>query len=278
MGGPEQASVHHGYCSPHEHTGKGLIPGSTPSTATKGTHPGRTGCITLLNAYSSAVVPVGQPGPDVCVPEGTTQGPVGLTWGCVLELQPGFQNVPADFRQEHHGWSIHDAGTLRDCPQHTASRSPMWVWWALPGVPVDTAGSGGCLWTRLSLWSLVLLLQGVPEKKGTIPSTQGVTGMGGRQHSLSQSAPGVIVTAGHSCLGTSFLWRSNGAESPQGMASSGLLRSTPEVTERLSEAVVGASSTQEHSLGWQAEAPGLSPLQATAGALERVGLTGTTGR
>lgn len=62
------------------------------------------------------------------------------------------------------------------------------------------------------------------------------------------------------------------------MASSGLLRSTPEVTERLSEAAVGASSTQEHSLGWQAEAPGLSPLQATAGALERVGLTGATGR
>lgn len=82
--------VHHGYCGPREHTGKGLIPGSTPSTATKGTHPGRTGCITLLNAYSSAVVPVSQPGPDVCVPEGTTQGPVGLTWGCVLELQPGF--------------------------------------------------------------------------------------------------------------------------------------------------------------------------------------------
>lgn len=141
VGGPEQASVHHGYCSPHEHTGKGLIPGSTPSIATKGTHPGRTGCITLLNAYSSAVVPVSQPGPDVCVPEGTTQGPVGLTWGCVLELQPGFQNVPADFRQEHHGWSIHDAGTLRDCPQHTASRSPMWVWWALPGVR----------WTQLDL-------------------------------------------------------------------------------------------------------------------------------
>lgn len=208
VGGPEQASVHHGYCGPREHTGKGLIPGSTPSIATKGTHPGRTGCITLLNAYSSAVVPVSQPGPDVCVPEGTTPGPVGLSWGCVLELQPGFQNVPADFRQEHHGWSIRDAGTLQDCPQHTASRSPMWVWWALPGVPVDTAGSGGCLWTRLSLWSLVLLLQGVPEKKGTMPSTQGVTGMGGRQHSLSQSAaPGVIVTAGHSCLGTSFLWR-----------------------------------------------------------------------
>lgn len=78
----------------------------------------------------------------------------------------------------------------------------------LPEVPCGCGGlSLVSRWTRLSLWSLVLLLQGVPEKKGTMPSTQGVMGMGGRQHSLSQSAPGVIVTAGHSCLGTSFLWR-----------------------------------------------------------------------
>lgn len=50
-------------------------------------------------------------------------------------------------------------------------------------------------------------------------------GMGGRQRGCPQSAPGVIVTAGHSCFVSSFLWQFEKMQSPQGMARPGLLRS-----------------------------------------------------
>lgn len=97
-------------------------------------------------------------------------------------------------------------------------------------------------------------------------------GMGGRQRGCPQSAPGVIVTAGHSCFGSSFLWQ---FEKMQKVHRAWLVLvcsgPKPEVTEGLCQGSnSGLVQLRSTDLGQQAVAPGLSLLQATMKALERV--------
>lgn len=102
-------------------------------------------------------------------------------------------------------------------------------------------------------------------------------GMGGRQRGCPQSAPGVIVTAGHSCFGSSFLWQ---FEKMQKVHRAWLVLvcsgPKPEVTEGLCQGSnSGLVQLRSTDLGQQAEVPGPVP---SAGHHESPGESGRWGR
>lgn len=142
-----------------------------------------------------------------------------------------------------------------------------------PWCAEDTVGSGclqpGCLGTQLSLCS-----EGeCPESRGEPHPNLGFHGDGRQAAWLLPVSAKCDCNRRHSCFGSSFLWQ---FEKMQKVHRAWLVLvcsgPKPEVMEGRgsAEAATVASSSSGAQMGQQAEALGLSLLQATMRALERV--------